>query len=95
MIDIGSFVVAFGQPNYLNNRGRLVGGLSVPADPGACFFEDYPPASHVHRPQLEQRWQLRFQPPRRLEQHRPVIGSVAIQRWTDANHGYTGKKPGD
>jgi probable HAF family extracellular repeat protein len=42
MIDIGTFGGAFGQPNFLNNRGQLVGGLSVPADPGACFFEDYP-----------------------------------------------------
>jgi probable HAF family extracellular repeat protein len=40
MIDIGTFGGAFGQPNFLNNRGQLVGGLSVPADPGACFFED-------------------------------------------------------
>ena len=40
MTDIGTFGGAFGQPNYLNNRGQLVGGLSVPADPGACFFED-------------------------------------------------------
>ena len=42
MIDIGTFGGAFGQPNYLNNRGQLVGGLSVLAAPGACFFEDYP-----------------------------------------------------
>ena len=40
MIDIGTFGGAFGQPNFLNNRGQLIGGLSVPADPGACFFED-------------------------------------------------------
>ena len=42
MVDIGSFGGAFGQPNFLNNRGQVVGGSSVPADPGACFFEDYP-----------------------------------------------------
>lgn len=42
MIDIGSFGGAFGQPNFLNDRGQLIGGLSTSADPGACFFEDYP-----------------------------------------------------
>jgi len=42
MVDIGSFGGAFGQPSFLNNRGQVVGGSSVPADPGACFFEDYP-----------------------------------------------------
>jgi probable HAF family extracellular repeat protein len=42
MVDMGSFGGAFGQPTFLNNRGQVVGGSSVPADPGACFFEDYP-----------------------------------------------------
>jgi probable HAF family extracellular repeat protein len=41
MVDIGSFGGAFGQPNFLNNRGQVVGGSSVPADPAACLLEDY------------------------------------------------------
>jgi probable HAF family extracellular repeat protein len=41
MIDIGGFGGAFGTPNFLNNRGQVVGVSSVPADPGACFFEDF------------------------------------------------------
>ena len=40
MIDLGSFGGAFGLPNYLNNRGQVVGGSSVAAEPAACFFED-------------------------------------------------------
>jgi probable HAF family extracellular repeat protein len=42
MVDLGSFGGEFGQPTFLNNRGQVIGGSSVPADPAACLFEDYP-----------------------------------------------------
>ena len=42
MVDIGSFGGAYGQPTFLNNRGQVIGGSSVPANARTCLFEDYP-----------------------------------------------------
>lgn len=37
MIDIGTLGGVFGLPFGLNNRGQVIGGSSLSADPGACF----------------------------------------------------------
>jgi probable HAF family extracellular repeat protein len=38
MMDIGSLGGAFGETKAINNRGQVIGGSSVAANPGACLF---------------------------------------------------------
>jgi len=46
MIDLGSFGGANGFSNALNNQGQVIGGSSIPANPGACFFLVFFPDCH-------------------------------------------------
>lgn len=42
MTDVGGLGGAVGMPNFLNNRGQVVGVSSVAANPAACFTESDP-----------------------------------------------------
>jgi hypothetical protein len=46
MIDLGSFGGANGFSNALNSQGQVIGGSSIPANPGACFFLVFFPDCH-------------------------------------------------